>query len=208
MQVPLEIVYRGVDKTNALESLIREKVSKLERVCDHIISCHVAVEQTHEHPSAGSPYRVRINLTVPPGHELAVDKSPDQGTQYKPPEALIRDAFEAAQRQLTELVDRQQQKVKQHPDQSAGGIITQLFASEGYGFLKTFSGQEVYFHKNSVLHDDFDRLTVGTGVRFLISEGESGPQASTLQVVDKPGERAGKGDQAEDTAATPPLGWQ
>lgn len=78
MQVPLEIVYRGVNKTDALETLIREKVDKLEQICDHIISCHVAVEQAHEHPSAGSPYRIRINLSVPPGHELAADKSPDR----------------------------------------------------------------------------------------------------------------------------------
>ncbi|NEQ32387.1 MAG: HPF/RaiA family ribosome-associated protein [Leptolyngbya sp. SIO4C5] len=209
MQVPLETVYRGVEKTDALETLIQEKVDKLEMVCDHIIGCHVAVEQVHEHPEAGSPYRVRINLTVPPGHELAVDKSPDKGTQYQPPEALIRDAFEAAQRQLTELVDRQQQKVKQHPDQAVGGIVTKLFPNEGYGFLKSMSGQEIYFHQNSVLHDDFDRLTVGSGVRFMVTDGQEGPQATTVQLINKPGERAGKGaDEEETTVAKPPAGWR
>lgn len=86
--------------------------------------------------------------------------------------------------------------------------MTKLFPSEGYGFLKAMSGEEIYFHKNSVLHDDFGRLTVGTGVRFFLSQGQDGPQASTVQIVSKPGERAGKSRDTKETAAVPPLGWQ
>ena len=33
---------------------------------------------------------------------------------------------------------------------------------------------EVYFHRNSVLHDDFDRLTIGMGVRYVAEDGEKG----------------------------------
>jgi cold shock CspA family protein len=43
----------------------------------------------------------------------------------------------------------------------------------------------VYFHRNSVLHGDFDRLSVGTEVRFSPEDGENGPQASSVQVVGK-----------------------
>jgi len=39
------------------------------------------------------------------------------------------------------------------------------------------------------LNDDFDRLEIGTGVRFVEEPGEEGPQASTVQIVDKPGSR-------------------
>ncbi|HHP7243160.1 MAG TPA: HPF/RaiA family ribosome-associated protein [Elainellaceae cyanobacterium] len=206
MNVPLEISYRHVDKTEALESLIREKVDKLEDVCDHISSCRIAIEKPHEHPSSGTPYRVRIDLRVPPGHELAVDKSPDQGTQYEPLETLIREAFDAARRQLIELNERQHSEVKHHEDQSMGAIVTTLFPEDNYGFIKTLDGREVYFHRNSVLNNDFDRLEIGTGVRMFVTEGEKGPQASTVQIVNKPGVRASKVDEEEEEIA-PPAGW-
>ena len=204
MQIPLEISYRDVPKTDALEALVREKVGKLEQVCDHISSCRVAIEQTHKHPNSGSPYRVRIDMTVPPGHELAVVENPGEGNQYQPVETVIRHAFESARRQLIELSERQQNKVKSHPTQEMTAIVTKLFPEQGYGFLKTVEGQDVYFHRNSVLHDDFDRIQIGTGVHFFAEEGEQGLQASTVQIVNKPGERISKVD---DLEIEQPLGW-
>lgn len=211
MQVPLQVSYRDVPKTDALENLIREKVAKLEQFCDHINSCRVAVERAHEHPSHGSPFRVRIDLTVPPGHELAVVKNPAEGNQYDPVDSVIRDAFEAARRQLVSLNRKQQGQVKQHPNQAMTAIVTQLFPEENYGFLKTLEGQDVYFNRNSVLHDDFDRLEIGTGVRFMMTEAEEGPRATTIQIVNKPGSRISKTDdheQSEEVDVDPPAGWQ
>ncbi|PSN17539.1 DNA-binding protein [filamentous cyanobacterium CCP5] len=207
MQVPLDIMYRDVEKTDALETLIRSKVDKLEEVCDHIIGCHVAVGKAHENPDHGSPYLVRVDVTVPPGHEITTTKNPAESVQYVPLETVIRDAFEATRRQLVELVDRQQDQVKSHPEQSVAGIVIKLMPQNNYGFLKTVDGREVYFHRNSVLQNDYDRLTVGTGVQFFLSEGINGPQASTVRIISKPGVRSEK---AEDQAAPvePPAGWQ
>jgi hypothetical protein len=55
------------------------------------------------------------------------------------------------------------------------------------------------------LHDDFERIEIGTGVRFFATEGEKGLQASTVQIIDKPGHSVG---QAEESLITPPLGWK
>lgn len=206
MQVPLEVTYRDVPHTETIEALVQEKVAKLERICDHINSCHIAIEKVHDRPRSGSPYRVRIDLTVPPGHELVADQNPGEGNQYEPLEAVIRDAFEAAERQLKELNQRQRRQVKTHPMQETTGIVTKLFPDENYGFLKTLEGQEVYFHRNSVLHDDFDRLEIGTGVHFFVEAGEQGPQASTVKIVDKPGAHVPESSEAEEIE--PPLGWR
>ena len=54
-----------------------------------------------------------------------------------------------------------------------------------------------------MLHHDFDRLTVGTAVRFEEEEGEKGPQATSVQVVDKPGARV-----SNDEEVRPPYGWE
>ncbi len=204
MQLPLEITYRGVDKTDELESLVREKVGKLEQVHDRINGCRIALEKEQDRPRSGSPYRVRLDITVPPSHEIAVDRNPGEGTQYDPLETVIRNAFEAARRQLAELKERQQREVKSHPYQETAAIVTHLEGN--YGFLRTLdTGREIYFHRNSVSDRDFERLEVGTGVQFAEEEGEMGPQATTVQIVDKPGARVSK---PTETNVESPMGWQ
>lgn len=111
MRVPLELCFRGVRRSRDLEAMIRRKVGKLERFCDHLTGCRVAVERLHTRESGG-PYRVRISLTVPPGHELAVHKEPRDPRLSDNVRAVITDAFAAAERQLKELVRRQRSEVK------------------------------------------------------------------------------------------------
>lgn len=214
MKVPPEITYRNVEKTNAIDTLVHEKIAKLENVCDHISSCHIAIEKIHDRPRSGSPYRVRIDLTVPPGHELVAERNPAESTQYEPLDAVIRDAFNAARQQLVKLNQRQHEsdayggKLRAHNQEEAQettALVTKLFKDRGYGFLKTLDGQEIYFHRNSVIHHDFERLEIGTAVHFSFVEGEEGPQASTVKIFDKPGVRAGK---SEQTMIEPPLGWK
>ncbi len=208
MQVALEITYRDVEKSDAIETLIHEKVAKLERLCDYISNCQIAVEKIHDRPSHGSPYRVRIDMTVPPGHEIVADVNPSEPNQHVKLDAVIRDAFSTAERQLKELIRRQRESDKAQTNDSAQdtmALVTKLFREQDYGFLKTLDGQDVYFHRNSVLHADFDRLEIGTGVRFVAQEDDQGLRASTVQIVDKPGVRAGK---ADETLIEPPLGWQ
>lgn len=206
MQVPPSITYRNLEKTPAIEALIQEKIAKLEQFCDYINSCRVVVEKAQENPDSGSPYRVSIDITVPNSREIAVNHSPDTGKQYPPLEAVIREAFEAASRQVKDLSKEQQGERKTHPEQEVGAIVTKLFAEQDYGFLKTIdTGREIYFHRNSVIDNDFDRLKVGTGVRFRETEGEMGPQATTVKILD----RQGSTDESDETptAAEKPLGW-
>jgi cold shock CspA family protein/ribosome-associated translation inhibitor RaiA len=206
MKVPAEITYRGVNKTDALDNLVNEKIAKLEQFCDHINSCRVAIEKAQDHPKSGSPYRVRLDITVAPSHELAVVRSPNEGKQYEDLEPMIRDAFDAARRQVIELNERQRGRIKEHLQQEMVAVVTQVFPEQDYGFIKTLdTGREIYFHRHSVLHNNFDRIEVGTGVQFAETMGQMGPQATTVQIVNKPGERASK---VEGSEVEPPLGWR
>lgn len=209
MKVPPEITYRGVDKTEAIETLIHEKIAKLERVCDHISSCHIAVEKEQDRPRDRSPYRVRLDITVPPEHELAAESTMGHRTQYAELDTVIRDAFDKAWRQLRDLSKQQQEHAKGQTNDGAHdttALVTKLFPEEGYGFLKTLDGQDIHFTDNSVTHNGFDRLEVGTGVRFEAVEDDEGIlHASTVHIVDKPGTRAGR---ADETLVEPPMGWE
>ncbi len=197
MKVPLELSYRDVKRTDSTDTLIQEQVAKLERVCNYITSCHVVIEQPQKHMSSGNPFRVRIDLTVPPGHELVSKREAGQGDMHDNITAVIRDVFSDMRRQLQVLVEKQRRDVKVHEDPSRTALVSRIFKEEGYGFIESLGGTELYFHKNSVLHDDFDRIEIGTMVRFFPEMGDKGPQASTIQIVDKPGVRTARNDEAE-----------
>ena len=186
MRVPLEITYRDVPKTEEIDALIRSKADKLNQFCDHIISCRVAVEKPHEFQSSGQPHRVRIEMRVPPGHVLVAKRESTEGELHTDLQTTIRDAFDAARRQLEKLNRQQQGRIKSHPEQETTAIVEKIFHHDGYGFLRTTLGRSVYFNENSVLYGDFERLAIGHGVRYVEEDGEEGPQASTVQLIDKP----------------------
>jgi ribosome-associated translation inhibitor RaiA len=59
---------------------------------------------------------VRIDVTVPPGHELvAEEKQIDNGT-HEPLAKAIHDAFKIMERELRRVVDKQRRNVKTHAD--------------------------------------------------------------------------------------------
>lgn len=207
MQITPEITYRNLEKTAAIHSLIEEKIAKLEQFCDYINSCRVVVEKAHDHPDSGSPYKVSIDITIPHGREIAVSQNPDQGKQYPPLETVIRDAFEAARRQVVGLSTEQKGERKMHYEQEISAIITKLFPEQGYGFLKAVdTGEEIYFHHNSVVNEDFSNLEIGNGVRFKETQGEMGLQATTVQVIDRQSSVASSN--SVPNAAEKPLGWK
>ena len=205
MKINPEITYRNLERTPAIDNLIEEKIAKLEQFCDYMNSCRVVIEKDNDRPSSGSPYRVSIDITIPHSREIAVVENPDTGKQYTPLETVIRDAFEAARRQIVSISTEQQGERKMHPEQETTAIVVKLFAEQGYGFIKQVdTGKEVYFHRNSVTNNDFDRIKVGTGVRFKETMGEMGPQATTVQIVSQQGSR--RSSDAPD-AAQAPQGW-
>jgi cold shock CspA family protein/ribosome-associated translation inhibitor RaiA len=207
MNVPLEISYHQVERTAELDDLVRLQLEKLERGFRHLSSCRVALEQSQHGRHVANPYRVRIDLTVPPGHEVVVNYETKDNRVAQSLPAVLRAAFSVARRQLQKLSELQRSDVKSHPEQETSAMVVRLFPEDDYGFLRTIDGREIYFHRRSVLNGDFIRLEVGTGVRYAEEEGDEGPQASTVEIVDKPGVRQGTSG-AGAGAAEPPRGWK
>jgi cold shock CspA family protein/ribosome-associated translation inhibitor RaiA len=199
MILPVQISFRNMKPSEAVEARVREEVAKLETFYKGIMHCRVVVELPHRHHKSGDLYHVRIDMTVP-GAELVVKREPslqaslrqvDTEKQSKSYEAhaahkdvfvVIRDAFKEARRQLQDYARRMRGQTKAHVSQPSGRV-SKLFPEEGYGFLETADGTEIYFHKNSVLNDAFNRLTIGKRVTFSEELGEKGAQASTVKAV-------------------------
>jgi ribosomal subunit interface protein len=184
MPIPVDISFRDIDPSPAIEARILEKIAKLEEFYERAIACKVVVEARHHHHHKGRLYNVRIHLAIP-GEDLLVGHEHKLDHAHEDVYVAIRDAFDALRRQLQDRVRRWQGETKLHvvPDH---GRVARLFDYAGYGFIEAADGQEIYFHKNAVT-SGFDKLDVGDEVRFVMQEGESekGPQASTVTRLGK-----------------------
>ena len=183
MQLPLQITFRNLEHSDAIEANVREKATKIERFAEHITSCRVIVEAPHKHHHKGVIYRVKIDITLP-GKEIVVNHHSDEHHAHEDVYVAIRDAFDAATRQLEDYVRQRRGKVKSH-DVAPHGRIIQLFPHEDYGVIETSDKREIYFHRNSVVDEDFDKLETGMTVHFAEEMGDNGPQASTVHIESK-----------------------
>lgn len=200
MQVEPEITFHGIQHSEYNDDYIQERIQRLERLTDDIIACRVVCEKPHRHHQKGNPYHVRVELTLPKHRDLVAKK---EAGQQRPVElrTVIKEAFEAVEKQVKEVTARQRNQVKAHDGaDTPHALVVRINRDAGFGFIKSPLGDEYYFHRNSVLHSDFDRLEVGTEVRFDWEMGDEGPQATTVQIVNKPGARAADDRAREDVA--------
>jgi len=130
--------------------------------------------------------RLPRRRSFPPNHDLAARKAKVIRDMHAQLPALINLAFGAIERQLKKAAELRHGEVKSPEKRHDGqphGIVEKLF-DEGYGFLRAVGDdRQVYFQRNSVLHGDFERLAIGTEVRFTPQDGDDGPQASSVQIV-------------------------
>jgi ribosomal subunit interface protein len=108
MQTDLQITVRDMEHSPALEERIREKVKKLEQVYPRIMGCRVVLEAPHRHKQQGKQFTVRLDVTVP-GKEIVVNRD-----HHEDAYVALRDAFNAARRQLEEYGRIQRGDVKNH----------------------------------------------------------------------------------------------
>ena len=116
MQLPVKISYRGLEKSDQIDNLVLDKAARLEKFCDHINRCDVAIEQPNHTHHKGNQYRVRIDVTVSRGHELVANEQQKDNGTHDPLNKVIHDAFKTMERQLRHLVDVQRREVKTHAD--------------------------------------------------------------------------------------------
>ena len=185
MQLPLQVSFRHMAHSPVLETMVRERAARLDTFAGRIMSCRVVIEPAGKHRVHGNQYVVRIDIKVP-GGEVVSTHEPSEHKEYKEIAVAIRDAFDAATRQLEDYVRRQRGDVKSNAVQQHARI-NKLVPAEDYGFLLTPEGREIFFHRNSVLNGQFDRLQLGTEVAFAEEEGDRGPQASTVTMVGRHG---------------------
>ena len=181
MLLPLEITFRNMEPSPALEARIRELAARLEKFSPHIVHCHVAIEAPHRHHHQGRLFNVALRITVP-GHELAIHHTDATNHAHEDVYVALRDAFKSARRKLQDRERKVRRQVKTHVGMPKGRVC-EIDQERRFGRIETNDGRLVYFHRNSVLGRPFEELPVGTIVRFVEEPGDLGPQASTVHAA-------------------------
>jgi ribosomal subunit interface protein len=182
MQVPFQIRFHNMAASEAIETRVRERVARLERFSDGIISCRVTVEAPHK-----QPHRSTVGITVDigvAGKEIVVKRELRHHESRDDAYQVIGVAFDVAERQLEEHTRMRRRVVKTHDDPIYARVL-HLYPEQNYGFIETPGRHNVYFHRTVVEDGAFDDLEVGGEVMYSLAddEGPMGPQASRVRLL-------------------------
>lgn len=188
MQTPLELEYQDMAASPAVQDTIADHVNKLEKRYGRITACRIVVKGPGDRHQTGGLYEINIRLALPDGREVNIGRTPKADERHSELAFAINDAFKRARRRLQDNARRMEGKVKSHEGQPIGTVVRLDPAGE-FGFLRSNDGQEIYFHRNSILEGEFSDLAVGSRVVFADEIGEKGAQATTVKLLGKHGLR-------------------
>jgi ribosomal subunit interface protein len=129
MQLPVQITFRYMEPSAAVDARIRRRAGKLDRYYRRTMSCRVVVEAPHRRHRQGKLFHVRVDLMVP-GGELVVRREPAQHHAHEDVYVAIRDAFDAVQRRLEDYARRQRGDLKRRTEAPHARVVS-LFPAEG-----------------------------------------------------------------------------
>jgi cold shock CspA family protein/ribosome-associated translation inhibitor RaiA len=154
---------------------IDEEFARLENhYMEPLIHGRAVVIGTHHHRLGA--FEVHLTVTVD-GDVITILR---QG-EFVP--SLLTEAFDALDRRLSEHSDKKQQEVKTHEKNALHGKVIKLFPLEEYGVIEDAEGAEVYFHMNALKKGKFEKLKIGSEVKFVPEEGDKGLQAVWVQAT-------------------------
>ena len=64
------------------------------------------------------------------------------------------------------------------------GTVKWFNAQKGYGFITAADETEVFVHYSAIVAEGFKRLNEGQKVTFEVTQGEKGPTAANVKVVE------------------------
>ncbi len=115
MQIPLEITFRHMERSPAVESRIQQLMDRLEKFCPQIVHGRFVIEAPHHHHAQGRLFKVSIHLSVP-GRDIVIGQDGVTDHSHEDPYVALRDAFKAARRQLQDYERVRRGDVKKHAD--------------------------------------------------------------------------------------------
>ena len=102
---PVDVSFRNMEPSAAVEARVREKAAELELFFDRIQGCKIVVAAPHRRGHKGKIYRVAVRVVVP-RLDIVVNRQGPKNHGHEDVYVAIRDAFAAATRQLEDHARR------------------------------------------------------------------------------------------------------
>ena len=100
MATAIDIHFHGIERSEAIEALVRRKVRKLERHFGRMTSCRVVLEAPHRSPEKPKVFQIKIELGVPRRRPIVVCHEREGSHANAELPLAIRGSFEAALRKV------------------------------------------------------------------------------------------------------------
>lgn len=107
-----QVTFHNIDQTEALNDAVNKRIAKLERYCDQIIAGRVVLDCPHNNHHKGKVYSVGLEIHTP-SKEVRVNQDQHDNHAHEDLYVAIRDAFNAAERQLKDI-DKKHRAVPHH----------------------------------------------------------------------------------------------
>ena len=132
-----QVLFRGVDHSDAVEEAAQKRAEKLERYSDQIQSLRVTVESPHNNHHKGKVYRVGVEAFIP-NHDIVVNHDQHDKHAHEDIYVAIRDTFDAVERRIKEINEkkRQQSRVSNKTINDSPDIVSVE------GFVEEFDEQQ------------------------------------------------------------------
>jgi ribosome-associated translation inhibitor RaiA len=102
MKFPLTVTFHKTRRSIRVEEIVQEQAERLDKFHHRIQHCEVVIDQPHHNHNKGNEFHIRILLTVP-GNQIAANSSSSRNSDHESVDNAVKDAFEAARRQLREV---------------------------------------------------------------------------------------------------------
>lgn len=183
MQIEPIISYQNLDHSPVVEDLVREHIEALEKRYDWIIGCKVTLYAGQKKKRHGRVLGVKLNLRLP-GPDLSISREVAQGSAQDDLMLAVNRAFNAAGKATKKRKEMMGGiEVKHHPAVLHGEIV-ELEPELGHGWVRGDDGQLVYFQRDSLTANNWERLKTGTRLRFREMQGDKGPYATAVTLTD------------------------
>jgi cold shock CspA family protein len=170
----LEIHWVGPGEFDDSQRVLAE--ARLRRLAEghrDLIDLRIAGHQTHHHHLGNQEVRITCQAR---NREIVVARTRESLG------LALNEALDIFEREVRELREKRRDRSRAGIAEPALlGIVDRIFRDEGYGFILTDDGEQVYFHRNAVKEGlDFDRLEEADRVALNVEPGREGPQSTTV----------------------------
>src|SRR5688572_14749874 len=114
MNVPPQVIFHDMDRSQWIEDYVLERIAHVDKIVDGLTSARVTLTRSQGSHQHGNEYRITIEVRFPPHHDLAARKERNVGDAQMELRPLIKQAFEALEKQVKEAVAKRRNDVKAH----------------------------------------------------------------------------------------------